>query len=81
MYQAAEMKDRGLDAVLECSMAKLHIAETLLESATDAVRIHGAHGYLAEFEIERDLRDMLGGVIYGGTSDIQRNIIAAQLGV
>ncbi len=81
MYQAAAMKDRGLDATLECSMAKLHIAETLLESATDAVRIHGAHGYLAEFEIERDVRDMLGSIIYGGTSDVQRNIIAAQVGL
>lgn len=81
MYQAAEMKDRGLEASLECSMAKLHIAESLLESATDAVRIHGAHGYLAEFEIERDVRDMLGSVIYGGTSDVQRNIIASQVGV
>ncbi len=81
MYQAAEMKDLGLDATLECSMAKLHIAETLLESATDAVRIHGAHGYLAEYGIERDVRDMLGSVIYGGTSDIQRNIIASQAGL
>ena len=81
MYQAAELKDRGLDATLECSMAKLHIAESLLESATDAVRIHGAHGYLTEFEIERHVRDMLGTVIYGGTSDIQRNIIAGQMGL
>ena len=81
MYQAAELKDRGLDAALECSMAKLHISEMLLESATDAVRIHGAHGYLAEFGVERDLRDMLGAVIYAGTSDIQRNIIASQVGL
>ncbi len=81
MYQAAVLKDRGQEASLECSMAKLHIAESLLESATDAMRIHGAHGYLAEFEVERDVRDMLGSVIYGGTSDIQRNIIAAQVGV
>jgi alkylation response protein AidB-like acyl-CoA dehydrogenase len=81
MYQAASMKDRGLEASLECSMAKLHISEMLLESATDAVRIHGARGYLAEFEIERDLRDMLGSVIYAGTSDIQRKVIAASVGL
>jgi alkylation response protein AidB-like acyl-CoA dehydrogenase len=81
MYQAAEMKDRGMEATLECSMAKLHIAESLLESATDAARIHGARGYLTEFDVEREVRDMLGGVIYGGTSDIQRNIIASQLGM
>ncbi len=81
MYQAASMKDRGLDATLECSMAKLHISEMLLESATDAVRIHGARGYLAEFEVERDLRDMLGAVIYAGTSDIQRKLIAGLVGL
>jgi len=44
------------------------------------MRIHGARGYLGEYEIERDVRDALGGVIYGGTSDIQRNIVARLLG-
>ena len=76
MYKAATLKDQGVEAPLECAMAKLHIAESLLESATDAVRIHGARGYLAEFEVERDLRDSIGAVIYAGTSDIQRNLIA-----
>ena len=81
MYQVAARKDRGQDAVLESAMANLHIAETLLESATDAMRIHGARGYLEEYEIEREVRDMLGGVIYAGTSDIQRNVIASLLGL
>ena len=62
-------------------MAKLHVSEALLACATDAVRIHGARGYLEEFEVERDLRDALGGVIYAGTSDIQRNLIAGFLGL
>lgn len=47
----------------------------------DAMRIHGAKGYLAEFEVEREVRDALGGVTYSGTSDIQRNIIARVLGL
>jgi alkylation response protein AidB-like acyl-CoA dehydrogenase len=81
MYKVASMKDQSLDAELECALANLHIAETLLESATDAVRIHGARGYLEEFEVERDLRDAIGGVIYAGTSDIQRNLIARLLGL
>lgn len=81
MYQAASMKDASLDASLECAMAKLHIGESLLKCATDAVRIHGARGYLEEFEIERHLRDSIGGVIYAGTSDIQRNLIASLVGV
>ena len=81
MYKVAEMKDSELEATLECAMANLHIAESLLECATDAVRLHGARGYLEEDGIERQLRDSLGGVIYGGTSDIQRNLIASLLGL
>lgn len=81
MYKVASMKDEGTEAELECALAKLQIAETLLESATDAVRIHGARGYLEEYEIERELRDAVGGVIYAGTSDIQRNLIAQLLGL
>ncbi|MGB5915526.1 MAG: acyl-CoA dehydrogenase family protein, partial [Phormidesmis sp.] len=41
----------------------------------------GGNGYLSEYGIERDLRDAVGGVIYAGTSDIQRNIIARTLGL
>jgi len=81
MYRVAAMKDAALDASLECAMANLHIAEALLECATDAVRIHGARGYLEEYEVERQLRDSVGGVIYAGTSDIQRNLIAKLLGL
>lgn len=80
LYKVASMKDRSIDAELECALAKLHISEALLECATDAVRIHGARGYLEEYEIERELRDSIGGVIYAGTSDIQRNLIARILG-
>ena len=81
LYRVASMKDDGESAELECAMAKLHIAESLLANATDAVRIHGARGYLEEFGIERELRDSLGGVIYAGTSDIQKNLISSILGI
>ncbi len=81
MYKVASMKDAGQEAALETAMANLHIAETLLSCATDAVRIHGARGYLEEHEVERELRDSVGGVIYAGTSDIQRNLIAGLLGL
>jgi len=81
MYKVAAMKDARLDAGMECAMANLQIAEALLASATDAVRLHGAKGYLRDYEIERELRDSIGGVIYAGTSDIQRNLIAGMLGL
>jgi alkylation response protein AidB-like acyl-CoA dehydrogenase len=45
----------------------------------DATRLHGGYGYISEFEVERDLRDAIGGTLYSGTSDIQRKIIARYL--
>ncbi len=45
------------------------------------VQIHGGYGYMTEFEVERALRDALGGTIYSGTSEIQRRLIAKRLGL
>jgi alkylation response protein AidB-like acyl-CoA dehydrogenase len=81
LYKVAWMKKQGQNAMLEAAMLKLHLSECFVESSLDAIRINGARGYLTEYEIERDLRDSLGGVIYAGTSDIQRNIVAGILGL
>lgn len=81
LYKLAWMKGRGDPAMLEAAMAKLHISEAFAASSIDAMRIHGGRGYLSEYGVERDVRDALGGVIYSGTSDIQRNIIARVLGI
>jgi hypothetical protein len=79
LYRTAWRIDQGEDATQDAAMAKLVIAENFLRNSEDAVRLHGAVGYLSEYEVERDLRDSMGGVIYSGTSDIQRNLIAALL--
>lgn len=81
LYKTASLKDSGQDAALECAMTKLHVSESILANSMDAIRIHGAKGYLEEYGIERDLRDHMGGVIYAGTSDVQRNLIASILGL
>jgi alkylation response protein AidB-like acyl-CoA dehydrogenase len=47
----------------------------------DTIQIHGAYGYMTELGVERDLRDSVSATIYSGTSEIQRNIIAAWLGL
>ena len=80
LYKAAWMKQNGQSAAMEATLANLHHAESFLASSLDAVRLHGARGYLTEFGIECDLRDAAGGVIYAGTSDIQRNLITRLLG-
>jgi alkylation response protein AidB-like acyl-CoA dehydrogenase len=81
LYKLAWMKQTGQTAALEATMANLLHAESFLASSLDAMRTHGAKGYLTEYGIERDLRDAAGGVIYAGTSDIQRNLISRLLGL
>ena len=66
---------------LDASIAKLFVSESLVKTALDAVQLHGGYGYMAEYEVERALRDAIGATIYSGTSEMQRNIIARWLGL
>jgi alkylation response protein AidB-like acyl-CoA dehydrogenase len=79
VYKIGWLKAKGQDATLEAAMAKLHVSECFVQNSLDAVQLFGAAGFVAEFGIERDLRDSVGSLIYSGTNDIQRNIIAQQL--
>ncbi len=81
LYKTAWLKQSGQPAMLEAAMLKLHLSECFAESSLDAVRVHGGAGYMTENNVERDLRDAVGGLIYAGTSDIQKNIIARLLGL
>lgn len=81
LYRCAQLKDRGSGAALESAMANLVISEAFVANSLDAIRVNGGRGYLVDHEVERDLRDAIGGVIYSGTSDIQRNVIAALMGL
>lgn len=81
LYELGWRRSQGLPAGTESAMAKLWVSESYLASSLDALFIHGGVGYLAEWELERDVRDAVGGCIYSGTSDIQRNLIAARLGL
>jgi len=81
LYRAAWLKQAGdREAAAMSALAKLHISEACLESAIDAVRIHGGYGFTTEYEVERELRDSVGGTLYSGTSDIQRALIARSMG-
>ena len=79
VYKIGWLKAQGRDATLEAAMAKLHVSKCFVQNSLDAVQIFGAAGYIAETGIERDLRDSVGSMIYSGTNDIQRNIIARRL--
>lgn len=81
LYKVAWLKSQDKPALLETAMLKLHLSESFVESGLDAIRVHGGTGYLTDSEVERDLRDAIGGTLYAGTSDIQRVIIARALGL
>ncbi len=81
LYRSAWLKETKGSAPLESAMTKLYLSESWVKSCLDAVQIHGGYGYTTEFEVERDLRDSIGSTLFAGTSEIQRNIIAQQLGL
>ena len=80
-YRAAWMIQDGQDASMEASLANIYMSESFIQSSLDAIMVNGGRGYLTQNQIERDLRDAVGGPVYGGTSDIQRNIVAKNLGL
>jgi len=81
LYKVAWLKQMDKPAIMEAALAKLYLSESFIQSSLDAIRTYGGYGYTTEFEIERDLRDAIGGTLYSGTSDIQRVIIARWLGL
>jgi alkylation response protein AidB-like acyl-CoA dehydrogenase len=81
VYQIGRLKDQNRPAMQEAAMAKLHVSDSFVKSSLDAIQIFGGYGYMREQGVERDLRDAVGGTLYSGTSEIQRNIIAKSLGL
>jgi alkylation response protein AidB-like acyl-CoA dehydrogenase len=81
LARVAWLKSAGRPAVMEAAIAKLYLSEAFVASSLDAIRIHGGAGYMTESGVEGDLRDAIGGVLYSGTSDIQRVVIARWLGL
>jgi alkylation response protein AidB-like acyl-CoA dehydrogenase len=80
-YRAAAKLGRTRAVSLDAAMAKLFVSESLLRTALDTVRTYGGYGYMAEYEVERALRDAVASTLYSGTNDMQRNIIARWLGL
>ncbi|MGI8774994.1 MAG: acyl-CoA dehydrogenase family protein [Actinomycetota bacterium] len=79
LYKAAWMKQEGLPHQAEASVAKLFIAEAAMKNALEATQIFGGYGYIKEYPVERSIRDAKLISIGGGTSEIQKMIIARTL--
>jgi len=73
--------DRGEHAVAEVAMAKLAISENAVRTAHDALRIFGGTGVLVSGDVERELRDALPCTTFSGTSEMQLEQIAKELGL
>ena len=78
-YQAAERLDRGENASLETSMAKLFVCDTARDIVLSCQQVLGAYGYIKEFDMERHVRDILVMPILGGSSAVQKNNICNML--
>jgi len=79
VYQAAVLRDRGLEYVKEASMAKLFASESANWVTDKAIQIHGGMGYCRDVPVERMHRDAKLMEIGEGTSEIQRMVIAREI--
>ncbi len=79
VLHAASMRDAGVPALKEASMAKLFASEMAERVCSSAIQTFGGYGYLADFPVERIYRDVRVCQIYEGTSDIQRMVISRSL--
>jgi alkylation response protein AidB-like acyl-CoA dehydrogenase len=79
LYKAAWMKQQGLPHQVEASVAKFFVAEAAMRNAVEATQVFGGYGYIKEYPIERSMRDAKLISIGGGTSEIQKMIIAREL--
>ena len=80
LRQAAWKLDRGdRDAAKFCAMAKLHVTDRAFDVANQCLQLHGGYGYLADYGIEKIVRDLRVHQILEGTNEIMRLIVSRAL--
>jgi hypothetical protein len=80
LRQAAWKLDRGApDATKACAMAKAFVTEACSRIADQCLQLHGGYGYLADYGIEKIVRDLRVHRILEGTNEIMRLIVARSL--
>jgi butyryl-CoA dehydrogenase/short/branched chain acyl-CoA dehydrogenase len=76
VYNAARMKDLGLNFVKEAAMAKLYSSRAAERITSKAIELYGGYGYVKDYPVEKYWRDSKIGAIYEGTSNMQLQTIA-----
>lgn len=79
IYQAADMKNRGVKMTKESAMAKYYASEVAVQVSTDAVQVFGGYGYTKDFPVEKYYRDSKLCTIGEGTSEIQKLVISREI--
>jgi alkylation response protein AidB-like acyl-CoA dehydrogenase len=79
IYQAADMKNRGVAMTKESAMAKYYASEVAVQNSTEAVQIYGGYGYTKDFPVEKFYRDSKLCTIGEGTSEIQKLVISREI--
>lgn len=79
LYKAANNAGQGFPDQLEASTAKAFTNEMAIRVTNQALQLHGGYGYTKEYPVERMVRGARFGAIGGGTTQIQKNIIAGKL--
>ncbi len=79
--KAAWRVSQNEDALKEITIAKLLAAEAYVKAANVGMQVMGGFGYNMEFDMQRHFRDARAATIAAGTSELQRNIIAGQMGL
>jgi alkylation response protein AidB-like acyl-CoA dehydrogenase len=79
IYQAADMKNRGVKMTKESAMAKYYASEVSVQVSTEAVQIFGGYGYTKDFPVEKYYRDSKLCTIGEGTSEIQKLVISRDI--
>lgn len=80
VLKAAWLKDQGRPFKKEAAMAKLFASEMAMRTCDQAIQIHGGYGYMKDYPVERYFRDVKLMEIGEGTSEIQRLVIAREIG-
>ena len=81
VYSAAMKKQNHEPYTMDAAMAKLVAAETASDVTRRCVQLFGGYGYTREYPVERMMRDAKICEIYEGTSEVQRMVISANIGV
>jgi len=81
VYRAGYLEDQNQKFTKEASMAKLFASEMAMRTTVKAIQIFGGYGYTTDYPVERFYRDIKLCTIGEGTSEVQRMVIARQLGL